>query len=909
MKWSIGSKGFLLVLLLPLWNLAQSQTLAGGTYEVGSSRTYTNLTAVASVLSSDTVTGNVIFELMNDYDGTTGETFPIIFTLFTTSGGNWNVTIRPASGVSLRTTSGSVTGNPLINLNGVDRLTLDGRAGGSGSILSWLIRNTATSSAGWSIQFINDATQNTLQYLQLESQNILEGTVYFASTTGAAGNDNNTIAYCSIRDRSDVTGIPSCAIYSNGTSGKENSNNFIQNCDIFNIGQAGVYLYQYSTGWTISGNNFFSGLAGSSQIRVVWMADGNGYSINNNYIGGQAIACGGSAWTTGNDFYGIYLAQASGTSTTLQGNTIQNIEVSDASSDFYGMYFNGGTATTGTGNTIGDASTSNSIQLAGQTNAAIFINAGTITAANNLIAHITSTGTDNNTLLRGITGQLSTVIGNTIHHLSTASTKQFNIDGYTYASANAALMGIYTIANTAGQTIENNTIYDLSCTSSGTAYPALIAIGIDASTNTSGTIRQNHIYNFSNLSTGGTILPSIIGVRTFSNKGSWQMVNNMISLMNTSNTNNIRIYGIQEGGDSCWIYYNSILIGGSPSTGAAASAAVNVYHVLDAITSKNNILLNERSNSGSASGKHYALRKSANAALISDNNVLYANGTDGYIATDDSGTTNYTTISAWNIATGQDAHSQSKAVTFASSTDLHLSEGSIGDYDLEGTPLAGITTDYDGETRSIDHPYMGADENTSSPLPVQLTSFTAVINCCDALLNWRTATEVDNYGFEVERRSVTSDELRVTSWKKIGFVSGSGTSNSPKEYSFTDSKLPAGRYAYRLKQVDVDGLFKYSQSVEVEIGGVLKVFSLSQNYPNPFNPATTIEFTLAEDGLTTLKIYDVLGREVATLVKEELKAGVVHQVAFDASRFCSGIYFYQLESGSQTQVRKLLLMK
>jgi len=204
---------------------------------------------------------------------------------------------------------------------------------------------------------------------------------------------------------------------------------------------------------------------------------------------------------------------------------------------------------------------------------------------------------------------------------------------------------------------------------------------------------------------------------------------------------------------------------------------------------------------------------------------------------------------------------------------------------------------------------MVVDSTANSTLPVELVSFAAVVQNGKAELSWATATEVDNYGFEIERREICSEQSAASIWLKIGFVSGAGTNNSPKEYSFTDSKLSAGRYAYRLKQVDANGLFKYSQSVEVVVSGVPKVFSLSQNYPNPFNPSTTIEFTLSEDGITTLKVFDILGREVSTLVKDELKAGMVHQATFDASRFSSGVYFYRLENGKQTQVKKLLLMK
>ena len=129
----------------------------------------------------------------------------------------------------------------------------------------------------------------------------------------------------------------------------------------------------------------------------------------------------------------------------------------------------------------------------------------------------------------------------------------------------------------------------------------------------------------------------------------------------------------------------------------------------------------------------------------------------------------------------------------------------------------------------------------------------------NAILKWETATEINNYGFEIERRKIgnivlemedknftsTNDESTISQWSNVSFVSGSGTSNSPKNYSFTDRNLSLGRYAYRIKQIDQDGTFKYSQSVEMEVGLVPKVLTLSQNYPNPFNPATVINFSAA----------------------------------------------------------------
>lgn len=193
-------------------------------------------------------------------------------------------------------------------------------------------------------------------------------------------------------------------------------------------------------------------------------------------------------------------------------------------------------------------------------------------------------------------------------------------------------------------------------------------------------------------------------------------------------------------------------------------------------------------------------------------------------------------------------------------------------------------------------------------LPVELTSFLARANGDNVWLEWNTATEVNNYGFEIEQKEMGSQAQRGSGWNKVGFVQGAGTSNTPREYSFTDKDLTGGIYSYRLKQIDRDGQFKYSQFVQVELS-VPHVFALANNYPNPFNPATTIEFTLPDDGKVLLKIYDVLGREVATLANGELKAGVVHRATFDATMLSSGVYFSRLEYKDKQLMKKLLLMK
>lgn len=200
--------------------------------------------------------------------------------------------------------------------------------------------------------------------------------------------------------------------------------------------------------------------------------------------------------------------------------------------------------------------------------------------------------------------------------------------------------------------------------------------------------------------------------------------------------------------------------------------------------------------------------------------------------------------------------------------------------------------------------------NNASPLPVELSSFTANTVGEKVSLNWKTETEVNNYGFEIER-SVSSSQSSVDSqsqntWEKIGFIQGHGNSNSQKDYSFTDENPSDGIVNYRLKQIDNDGKIVYSQEIEVEI--IPLEVALYQNFPNPFNPTTAISYQLSAVSNVMLKVYDVLGKEVATLVNEKQNAGV-YKIAFDGSKYPSGVYFYRITTGDFVQTKKLLLLK
>jgi len=188
-----------------------------------------------------------------------------------------------------------------------------------------------------------------------------------------------------------------------------------------------------------------------------------------------------------------------------------------------------------------------------------------------------------------------------------------------------------------------------------------------------------------------------------------------------------------------------------------------------------------------------------------------------------------------------------------------------------------------------------------TPVPVELTAFLADVSRSNVMLQWTTATELNNLGFEVQRKTDQSE------FEAVGFVSGSGTTTESRSYFFTDSKLANGQYIYRLKQMDFDGTFSFSDEIIVEVEAPAE-YSLEQNYPNPFNPSTNINFSLAEAGLVKMVVYDMLGQKVSVIIDEFREAGY-HSITFNATNLPSGIYFYTLETPQFKQTKKMLLTK
>ncbi|HCY77106.1 MAG TPA: hypothetical protein DHV28_14380 [Ignavibacteriales bacterium] len=294
----------------------------------------------------------------------------------------------------------------------------------------------------------------------------------------------------------------------------------------------------------------------------------------------------------------------------------------------------------------------------------------------------------------------------------------------------------------------------------------------------------------------------------------------------------------------------------------------------------------------------------SNYVAFSDAN----NGTvvclDGTIAKSTDGGMTWTTSSLTGAAF--------RFVTNVPGSNLYMAVGSTGTsyYSNDGLTYTPLTTGTTQTLYMVDATanYAWAVGNagtiiqySGSPLPVELTSFTAVSQNQQVTLNWITASELNNNGFEIQRSVASNDFVTV------GFVKGAGTTTLRQEYSFTDKNLSNGLYSYRLKQIDFNGLYEFSNAVEVDVRS-LDNYSLEQNYPNPFNPTTKIGYVLKEKTNAKVVVMNAIGEEIAVLVNQTQEQGY-HQLDFNASNLPSGVYFYSLQTDNFSETKKMLLMK
>lgn len=651
--------------------------------------------------------------------------------------------------------------------------------------------------------------------------------------------------------------------------------------DISNNTIASVSL----TGVTSSDIGFNSPFAGI-------VINGSPANTNNNVIGSQSVT-GSLLFSTNTasavNIYGIFNTCTNTADYTANGNVIGGITVENP------------------GSTSATFALCGIKQTSGSTN---------FTASSNIIGGTIVNSIQNNSVstsaqIIGISHKQvnCTITSNTVRNITCA--------GGTLSTYRGSVIGILIYpgaASSTSHTVSGNLVHSLSNTNgTGTTNVYGVLCNAPSGTNTYTTmIEKNLIHSLSGASTTGEV-NGICVLNTVSG-ASTTIANNMISLgqdqTGAAITNSIKFYGITDNSGKNYYYYNTVLLSGEGVTGSNPTYALFSNNNSTIRNFQNNILINLRSNAAGATGKHYAVSYSGlNFNLLtSDYNDLYASGAGGYIGYYGGDKAN---LSSWQSSTGKDSHSKSFNVSFALPTDLHLSGVSAANHDFDGIPITGITADFDGDIRNISIPYIGADELVAVPLPVELTSFSAAVNGMSIQLKWNTATEVSNYGFEIER--MTADAGKVN-WTKIGFVKGHGNSNSPVSYVFMDSHPLNGKNVYRLKQIDEDGKYEFSFTTDALICNVPGSFTLFNNYPNPANPSTTIKYGLPVNCMVTISIYSALGEKVCELVNEVKDAGF-HEVNWNASGVSSGIYYYIMKakeiSGSRENIitRKMLILK
>lgn len=780
-----------------------------GTINVGPSENFKSITSILSGLAPCGISGPVSLVLQSGYLSNI-ETFPITIpsTIPGVSATN-TITIYPAL-TGLKITSNNTTGT--LFFNGADYITIDGRVGATGSTRDLTIENTTTT--GYSIYLNNGATYNTIKYCNVKGRNTTsgEGLLWFGS--GTPGNSNNTIDNCDLGP--DAGATPLVLIYSNASGGATNSTNTISNCllhDFFVSGgsPSGINCNIGNTSWTITGNSFYQTASRATSTATgydcIAIFSGDGYTISNNYIGGAAASCGGSALTiTGgfnNTFYGIYFDNGLSTTNTcsIQGNVINNISFQTTPSFsgnlyFVGMHLRNGKINIGnvSGNTIGSTNGTGGITInISNAGSGTFYNSGIEYYAvsglvqNNTIGSITINATaagsgainfDGIFSLNASQNAAITISGNTIGSSSTASSIQttggasvpvfmqgisfapagtgdINVSGNTIANilnntttTSSYIRGIECFGSTRTGIISNNVIRDLTSASASpnTDYTASLSGIVVINSGNQHAVSQNQIYNLKCTHTSadnsvngifcyfGTDLDRNLiynlSLATSSKVGS-SAVNGMqidVAPDNATVKNNIIRLGFNSNGDAITLgtsfagiwdlsgtnnyYNNSIYIGGSGAENTPINTACIYSEQSGTRTLRNNILCNERLGS---SDQHFALIL-RNGTATSNYNCLYRpGGSDNSLVY--RSPTLYRDLVQWQGA-GFDANSISNEPGFIDeiglTPNLHLrpSSGTCSD---NGTSLATVTNDIDGETRSAT-PDIGADEYTLAGL-------------------------------------------------------------------------------------------------------------------------------------------------------------------------------------------------
>lgn len=453
-----------------------------------------------------------------------------------------------------------------------------------------------------------------------------------------------------------------------------------------------------------------------------------------------------------------------------------------------------------------------------------------------------------------------------------------------------------------GTVISDNIIQNIAVTSN--TYYTIAGVHIDQAKQI--TITGNNIYNM-NVNTGYSNIYGIFAdnyrYQNASNPSELTIANNFISDMHLNSVDAYSMSAINiNGGYSDRIYYNSVSLTGLLIRQGGQVFGLQLGYGVQNFDVRNNIF-SITGNSASTFNSRILTYYISNTGStgISNYNVFNCTPTGAAQAILGSYSgTDYTTIAGWRTGTGYDLNSGNFVVNFVSANDLHLAAPSIGDVNLIGTPLAGFTTDKDGDIRHTTFPYAGADENTGAPLPVKLLAFKANASGNTALLTWSTASETNSKQFVVERRAENEK-----AWSVVGTVKAAGNSSSVREYRLNDdiTTVKSSVIHYRLKMVDRNESFEYSGIVSIYPKAEVAQASLNV-YPNPFVSEVNISVTAEENGTADIRIFDLTGKEVRTAKGETVKGN--NLITIDTDMLQSGIYFLSVEVNGTRYMQKLI---
>jgi hypothetical protein len=615
--------GVLSLLILPAHGAALF-----GTKSIGPSGNYTTIGSAISAIQANGLSGPLILELQPAYVSNV-ETFPLTFTNLGTTLTN-TVTLRPQTGASGLVITSANTTTATVDLNGAQFVTIDGRPGGLGTGKQLSIANTSTS--GRALRFINEASNNTVQYAILQGVNTSSssGVVVFSTTTGANGNDNNTIDHCDIRDGASTPASTLYALGTTTTTAQNNSGNTISNCNIFNfysssVDAAGARIEGGNTDWALTGNSFYqttSRAAVNFAVQGIHInnTSGNNFAIHGNFVGGSAPSAGGAAWTTSGTlasyiFQGIRVAAGTTTPSSIQGNVVANIVWTSAGAPpslpslWCGIYVSAGNVNIGTvtGNTIGRGTGSGSVTIttSGANNYSFGIgsgSAGMVAIAGNTVGSMTVNGTAS-TASASIVGiqvnaGTNTITNNVIGNATVPSPLTSNANSLnstnpsTSSTTDQEVMGIVSNSTTS-TVITGNLIANLNNNAILTGrFGKVWGISTTAGVNT---ITGNTVRNLTTTSQniGTDYLQAVSGIIDRSSAAGQTISQNTVhSLANTAATGAVRVSGIYFTGPSSGanvIERNLVHSLEAASTSASSEVAgISVNYAL--VTVRNNMV-------------------------------------------------------------------------------------------------------------------------------------------------------------------------------------------------------------------------------------------------------------------------------------------------------------------------------